>query len=132
MLTTAGLQVPRTPLSDVVGSTGTLLPWQMASVFPMEKVVVTTGFTVTAKDAGTAHWPASGVKVYVPEFWLSTVAGFQVPVIPFVEVAASAGTTPPAQTESEVPKVKVGVRLGLTVTVYVNVVAHTPAEGVKV
>ena len=42
------------------------------------------------------------------------------------------GTTPPAQMVSEVPKENEGVILGFTVTVRVVVVAHWPAEGVKV
>jgi hypothetical protein len=33
---------------------------------------------------------------------------------------------------SDVPKLKVGMRFGFTVTVYVIVVAHTPAAGVNV
>jgi hypothetical protein len=63
---------------------------------------------------------------------LLTVAGLQLPVIPSAEEFASAGTVPPAQIESDVPKLKVGVMLGLTVTVKFAVVAHCPAAGVKV
>ena len=43
--------------------------------------------------AGTAHWPASGVKVYVvvPITDVLIVAGFQVPVMPLLEVVGKAG-----------------------------------------
>ena len=61
-----------------------------------------------------------------------TTAGLHVPVIPFSEVAGKLGTEPLAQIVSEVPKSKVGVMFGLTVTVNVVGVAHKPAVGVKV
>ena len=63
---------------------------------------------------------------------MSTVDGVHVPLIPFVELTGSAGTIPPAQIVSVVPKLKVGVMLGLTVTENEAVVAHCPAVGVKV
>ena len=63
MLTVAGLQLPATPLSDIDGSAGTVLPAQIASDVPKLKVGSTTGFTVTFKDADTAHCPAAGVNV---------------------------------------------------------------------
>ena len=63
---------------------------------------------------------------------LLTVAGLQVPVTPLAEVLGSAGTAPPEQMDSEVPKLKVGVTLGVTETVNVAVVAHCPASGVNV
>jgi len=68
----------------------------------------------------------------VPEFWLLTVDGFQVPVIPFVDVVGKAGTVPPAQIVRLVPKLKTGVVFGLTVTVKVVGIAHNPAVGVNV
>ena len=70
--------------------------------------------------------------MYVPEVVLSTVAGFHTPVIPFVDVAGNAGTEPPAQIVSDVPKLNVGVMFGATVTVSVVGTAHCPAVGVKV
>lgn len=79
-----------------------------------------------------AHWPAVGVKVYVPEFRLSTVEGLHVPVIAFVEVVGNTGTVPPEQTDKLVPKLKVGGIFGFTVTANDAVVAHCPAVGVKV
>jgi hypothetical protein len=47
----------------------------------------------TVSCAVVAHWPAAGVKVYVvvPAVAVLMVAGFHVPVIPFVEVVGSAG-----------------------------------------
>jgi hypothetical protein len=45
--------------------------------------------------AAIAHWPASGVKVYVvvPTAVVLMVAGDHVPVIPFEEAAGRAGAT---------------------------------------
>ncbi len=63
---------------------------------------------------------------------MSTIDGLQLPVILLVDVPGSVGTVPPAQMVSEVPKLNVGVILGLTVTVKVAVVAHCPAVGVNV
>ena len=53
-------------------------------------------------------------------------------MIPFVDVFGNVGTDPPIQIVSVVPKLNVGVRLGLTVTVNVAVNAHCPAVGVNV
>jgi hypothetical protein len=50
----------------------------------------------------------------------------------FVDVVDKEGTVPPVQILSEVPKLNVGVMLGVTVTVNVAVVAHKPAVGVNV
>ena len=59
-------------------------------------------------------------------------AGLHVPVIPFVEVTGKAGTDPPAQIVELVPKLKVGVRFGLTVSVNEVIVPHCPAYDVNV
>ena len=48
------------------------------------------------------------------------------------DVAGNDGTDPPVQIDKDVPKLNAGVIFGLTVTVNVAVVAHTPAAGVKV
>jgi hypothetical protein len=53
-------------------------------------------------------------------------------VIPFDDVVDKAGTVPPAHIFKTVPKLKVGVRIGFTVTVNVATVAHKPAVGVNV
>jgi hypothetical protein len=55
-----------------------------------------------------------------------------VPVIPLSDVLGKVGTDPPAHIVNEVPKLNVGVTLGLTVTLNVAVVAHCPASGVNV
>jgi hypothetical protein len=53
-------------------------------------------------------------------------------VIALSEVVVNVGTVPPAHIVSEVPKLNVGVMLGVMVTVNVVVVAHKPAVGVNV
>ena len=63
---------------------------------------------------------------------LSIVAGLQVPVIPLPEVDGKVGTVPPSQMVNEVPKLKVGVILGVTLTVNDVELAHCPPEGVNV
>lgn len=130
--TVAGLQVPVIPLSDVPGKAGADPPAQRLRLLPKAKVGVTIGFTVTVNVAGVAQRPAVGVKVYVPEVVLSTVAGLHVPVIPFEELVGSVGTDSPAQMVSVVPNVNVGVIFGLTVTLKLAGRAHCPASGVKV
>ena len=82
------------------------------------------GLTVTVNVVVVAHKPAVGVKVYVPEFWLSIVEGLQVPVILLADVVGNAGAVASAQIDNDVPKLKVGVMFGFTVTVNVVVVAH--------
>ena len=100
------------------------LPAQMVSELPKANVGIVFGLIVTSKLVDTAHNPAVGVNVYVPEFWLSIVAGLHVPVMPLVEVVGNAGTLAPAHATRVVPKLKVGVMFGLTVTVNVAVTAH--------
>ena len=132
MLTAEGFHVPVIALSEVVGKDGTVAPAQNEADVPKLNVGVIIGFTVTAYEVVVAHWPAVGVKVYVPEFWLSTVAGLHVPVIPFNDVVGNVGTASPAQMDAEVPKLNVGVILGFTVTLKVAGLAHCPALGVNV
>jgi hypothetical protein len=60
----------------------------------------------------------------VPLAVLLTVDGLHVPVILLVDVVGNAGTVPPLQILSVVPKLNVGVMFGATVTVNVVVVAH--------
>ena len=90
------------------------------------------GLTITVKVAVVAHCPPSGVKVYVPDAVLLTTAGLHDPVIPLLETDGSAGTDPPKQIVSEVPKLNVGVTIWLTVTLKVAGTAHWPPSGVKV
>jgi hypothetical protein len=120
-----GLQVPVIPLAEVVDKLGTVAPIQMDKVVPKLKVGVTIGFTVTVKVVVALHCgDGSGVKVYTPDVVVLTVAGFQLPVMPFVEVDGNVGTVPPLQIVKEVPKLKVGMVLGVTVTSKVVVTAH--------
>ena len=79
-----------------------------------------------------AQSPAVGVNVYVPLVVLLTVDGLHVPVIPLVDVEGNVGAVAPEQILTVVPNANAGVRIGLTVTVNVCVVAHTPAVGVNV
>ena len=127
-----GLHVPVIPLPEMVGKEGTPAPAQTVSEVPNVKEGVIFGFTVTENAAVVAHCPASGVKVYVAEFWLSTTEGLQDPVIPFVDEVGKVGTVPPAQTVTVVPNVKAGVMLGATVTEKVTGGAQVPAAGVNV
>ena len=77
-----------------------------------------------------AHCPAAGVNVYVPDVVLLTVAGFHVPVMPFVDVVGKTGDALPEHIGATAANV--GVVCGVTVTINVLVVAHCPAEGVNV
>ncbi|MNY61934.1 hypothetical protein D3C86_1986830 [compost metagenome] len=58
------------------------------------------------------------------------IAGLQLPLIPFREVAGKALIEVPAHTGPTV--VNAGVRIGFTVMVMVVTVAHCPAVGVNV
>ena len=60
--------------------------------------------------------------MYVPLAVLLTVAGDHIPVIPFVDVVGNVGATEPEQKGATAAKV--GVTLGVTVTVNVVVAAH--------
>ena len=62
---------------------------------------------------------------------MSIVAGLHVPAIPLPDVAGSEGAVWPAQSERAVPKLNVGVTLGVTVTVKVNAGAQVPVDGVN-
>ena len=62
---------------------------------------------------------------------MSTVDELHDPVILLVDVVGSDGTVPPAHIVSVVPKLNVGVTLGVTVTVNVVGIAHCPAVGVN-
>ena len=62
---------------------------------------------------------------------MSTVDGVHVPLIALSDVVGSVGTVPPAHIVSVVPKLNVGVTLGVTVTENVVGKAHCPAVGVN-
>jgi len=128
LLTTAGDQVPVIPLSDVDGNTGAAVPEQIGAI--TAKVGVKVGVIVTSIVVVVAHWPASGVNVYVPLTVLFTTAGDQVPVIPLSDIVGSTGAAVPEQIGAMAAKV--GVMFGLIVTSIVAAVAHWPASGVNV
>ena len=54
------------------------------------------------------------------------------PVIPLPDVVGKDGTLLPAQIVNEVPKLKLGVMFGVTVTLNVAWLAHWLPEGVKI
>jgi hypothetical protein len=128
LLTVAGLQVPVIPFVDVVGKTGAVAPLQIAGT--AANVGVTIGFTVTIKLAVFIQLPELAVKTYVPVVVLLTVAGFQVPAIPLVDVVGKTGAAVPLQIAAIAANV--GVIDGLTVIAIVAVLAQSPAVGVKV
>ena len=66
----------------------------------------------------------------MPVVVLLTIAGLQVPAIPFVDVVGSIGATAPLQIGAIT--LKFGNTEGLTVTVSVVGVAHCPTAGVNV
>jgi hypothetical protein len=127
VLSSAGLQVPVIPLVDVVGRAESVASEQMAATGL--KVGTVLSPTVIVSVAVVAHWPASGVKVYVVVAVLSS-AGLQVPVMPLVDVVGRAESVAPEQMATT--GLKVGTVLSPTVIVSVAVVAHWPASGVKV
>jgi hypothetical protein len=132
LLTVDGLQVPVMPLADVVANEGTDPPSQIVNDVPKLNAGVILALTVTLKVAVVAHCPAAGVNVYTPEAVLSAVEGLHVPVYPLEDVPGKAGTVPPSHIDNDVPKLKVGVMLGFTVTAKLPARAHCPASGVNV
>jgi len=110
------------PLLDIKGNAG-------AAEFRQSepnglKVGVISGLTVTSIVVGVAHWPASGVNVYVPLAVLLTVAGDQVPVMPLSDVNGNVGATEPEQIDAT--GLKAGVMFGVTVISNVAGIAHCP------
>jgi hypothetical protein len=128
LLTVAGLQVPVTPLIDVVGKTGAVAPLHIEAIGL--NVGVTIAFTTTDKVVALAQSPTVGVKVYVPLAVLLTEAGLQVPVIPLVEVVGKIGAKAPLHIGAIAAKV--GVITAFTVTDKLAVLAQSPTVGVKV
>ena len=114
---------------ELIGKAGAVAPEQIAAT--AAKVGVTFSDTVTDKVVVVVHWPAVGVKVYVPLAVLLTNED-QVPVIAgvFVELIGKTGAVAPEQIAANAEKV--GVTFGVTVTDKVDVVAHCPAADVKV
>ena len=63
LLTTAGFQVPGTPLVELLGSAGTEPPVQIVNEVPKAKVGVFLGFTTMVFVTGKPHCPPLGVNV---------------------------------------------------------------------
>ena len=99
------------PFREVDGSTGTPAPAQMLSADPKLKLGVVKGLTVIFLVIATPQRPAVGVKVYVPDAWLSITEGLQVPVIPFFDVVGNVGGVDPAHMAGK--ELKVGMSIGL-------------------
>lgn len=95
VLIVEGLHVPVMPLVEVVGSTPGLSPTQYGPSCVNKGIVPV--LTTTDMVAVVPHEPAVGVKVYtvVPADAVLIVAGFHVPVMPFVDVVdREAGIAP--------------------------------------
>ena len=73
----------------------------------IENAGVTGVEIVMETGAAVAQYADDGVKVYVPEVVLLTVAGDQVPTIELFEVVGSTGAVDPEQTFVENEKVGV-------------------------
>jgi len=124
--------VPVIPLSEVVGNVGTGDPAQMVSDEPKPNVGAMFGFTVTLKLVLFAHCPLDDVKVYIAEAVLLTIEELQVPAIPLVDVDGRTGTLAPEQMVRDVPKAKMGVAFGVTVTFIITGIPHWLGLGVNV
>ena len=100
---------------------------------PIAENVGVKGFVIeTLMEVTLAHCPAAGekVKLKLPILAVEIVAGFQVPIIPFVELKGNEGADPFKQIGFI--GVNEGVILWLIATVIVVVVAHVLLIGVKV
>jgi hypothetical protein len=127
VLSIAGAQVPVIPFVEVVGNGAMAAPEQNGPTGANAGVILLSMVMVSV--VVTAHCPASGVNVYVVVTVLS-IAGAQVPVIPFVEVVGNGAMAVPEQNGPTVAKA--GVMLLSMVMVIVVVTAHCPASGVNV
>lgn len=78
------------------------------------------------------HWPAPGVKVYVvgPVAVVLIAAGFQVPVIPFMDVVGRTGAV--AFWHRDPIALKAGATCEVMITDIDAVAPHWPPSGVKV
>jgi hypothetical protein len=121
LLTADGLQVPLILLVEVFDNVGAVAPVQIAG--NAANVGAITGLTVCVNVVVNAHWPASGVKVYVPVAVLLTVAGLHVPVILLVDVPDNVGAADPLQIGASAANAGVIVA-GFIVCVNVVVTAH--------
>ena len=108
----AGFQVPLMPLLDTAGRAGAADPIQSGPIAVNTGVICRS--MVTSSVVATAHCPAAGVNVYVvvPTVVVLITAGFQVPLIPLLDVAGNAGAV--LFWQSVPIGLNVGVRLLLT------------------
>lgn len=130
VLIAAGLHVPAILLFEVVGNAGAAEFWHKG---PIEvKVGATWLVTTTAMVVPVPHWPDAGVKLYVvvPATAVLIVAGFQVPVIPLLEVTGKAGAV--LFTHSGPIAENVGVTWLVTTTAMLTVAPHCAPDGVNV
>ena len=118
------------PLVEVVGSAGAVEFWHNGPTGLNAGVIC--GSIVMINDPLIAHWPADGVKVYVvvPGVAVFIVAGLHVPVMPLLDVVGNAGAI--LFWQSGPIAVNAGVICGLMVIGNVAMMAHCPADGVKV
>jgi hypothetical protein len=126
-LSIAGAQVPVIPFVEVVGNGAMAVPEQNGPTGAKAGVMLLSMVMVIV--VVTAHCPASGVNVYVVVTVLS-IAGAQVPVMPFVEIAGNGAMAVPEQNGPT--EANVGVMLLSMVMVIVVETAHCPASGVNV
>lgn len=89
----AGDHVPLIPFREVVGNAGGVEFWHSGPI--TLNVGPTCDVTTTFIVADVPHCPVAGVNVcvVVPTAEVLIVAGLQVPVTPFVDVAGSVGAT---------------------------------------
>jgi hypothetical protein len=127
VLIVAGLHVPEIPLFELTGNKGGAAFRQSGPIGV--KAGVMAGLTVIVNVVMKAHWPASGVKVYVVVVVLSR-AGVHVPVMPLFDIVGRVASEAPEHIGATA--LKVGVILAFTVIVNVVVTAHWPASGVNV
>ena len=132
LLTIAGFQVPVIPFDDALGKVTTPSPSQIVTLAPKVKEGVIFGFTVTVNVVPVTHPLEVAVNTYVPELLGSTTAGFQVPVMPLVDVLGNAGTVPFSQIVSDVPNAKAAITFGITTMFTVTGMPQVPAAGVKI
>lgn len=90
MLLMAGVQVPVTPLFDVVGNVKEP-PVNIGATCVNAGVILL--FTVTVMLYVVAHWPADGVNVYVVVLVL-LMAGVQIPVTALLDVVGKVKLPP--------------------------------------
>jgi hypothetical protein len=130
VLITTGLHVPVIPLVEVPGSAGGVEFWQRGPIWV--KIGVISVVTSISIVTSAAHWPASGVKVYVvvPTVVVLITAGLHVPAMSLFEVAGKVGAV--VFWQSGPIWVNDGVISVVTSISIVTSAAHWPAAGVKV